>query len=105
MAQTKTKFSFNHAEARLLPTAAQIALASTNAQQTFLRVLADVRFTAELSQAEEAREERLFTFYHVTGKAEVSQSASLICAILDDVFWGDLPIFCSGRWLMVLRHD
>ena len=55
----QTKFSLNHAKARLLPTAAQIVVATTSTQQTFLRVLADVRFTAGLSQAEEAREERL----------------------------------------------
>jgi hypothetical protein len=85
MVQTKIKFSLNHAKARLLPTAAQIALATTSAQHTFLRVLADVRFTAELSQAEEAREERLFTFYHVTGKPEVVRNASLICTTLDEV--------------------
>jgi hypothetical protein len=82
----QTKFALNHAKARLLPTAAQIVVATTSTQQTFLRVLADVRFPAGLSQAEEAREERLFTFYNVTGKTEVAQNASLICKILDDVF-------------------
>ena len=91
----QTKFALNHAKARLLPTAAQIVLASPSAQQTFLRVLADVRFTAGLSQAEEAREERLFTFYNVTGKTEVTQNASLICKILDEVFGDPNEEFCD----------
>jgi hypothetical protein len=77
------KFSLNHAKARLLPAAAQIAIATTSTQQTFLRVLGDVRFTAELSQVEEAREERLFPFYPVTGKTDVVRNASLICKLLD----------------------
>jgi hypothetical protein len=52
-------FNAIHARAKLIPTAAQIAVANAEVQQDFLFMLARVHLPADFPQSEEQREERL----------------------------------------------
>jgi hypothetical protein len=81
-------FNSIHARAKLIPTAAQIAVANAEVQQDFLFMLARVRLPADFPQSEEQRKERLFTFYNRSTKAAIKSAVCLICKILDSI-WAD----------------
>ena len=83
-----TTFNSIHARAKLIPTAAQIALVDAETQQDFLFMFARVRLPADLTQSEEQREEQLFTFFNSSTKKAIKSAVCLICEILDSI-WED----------------
>jgi hypothetical protein len=79
-------FNAIHAKAKLIPSAAEIALADPEVQQDFLNLFARGRFPTDFPQTEVQREERLFTFYNKGDKTAIKESVCLICLVLDDIW-------------------
>jgi hypothetical protein len=84
-------FNAIHAKAKLIPSAAEIALADPEVQQDFLNLFARGRFPTDFPQTEVQREERLFTFYNKGDKTAIKESVCLICLVLDDI-WIETPV-------------
>jgi hypothetical protein len=83
-----TKYTQALARGKLIPTAIQIAGASTSAQQGFLSVFSRARVPTLAARETTAREKRFYGFYNATKKEEVKTNATLVCNIIDPMLAG-----------------